>query len=125
MQLLGTRHGAGHALRPGGEHHLGSVGADKPPALDAHGVGHGDDEAVAFGRAHHGEADAGIARGRFDDGVAGSDAAVGLRFVDHGQGHAVLYRAGWVEIFKFGKKRAGQRGLQAGKPHHGGVAYKL
>jgi hypothetical protein len=47
-------------------------------ALLAHRLGHGQDEAVAAGRAHEGQGDAGVARGGLDDGAAGLQLTGGL-----------------------------------------------
>ena len=61
---------AGAALRGRGEDDLGAEEAHQLAALDGEGLGHGDDERIALGGADHGEADAGVAAGRLDDGLA-------------------------------------------------------
>ena len=70
--LLGLRDGARHALGAGREHELRAEDGEQLPALDGHGLGHGEDELVALGGADEGEADARVAAGGLDDdGVLG------------------------------------------------------
>ena len=54
---------------------VGAVGAEQTASLDAHRVGHGQDQPVAAYCADEREADAGVAAGRFDDGISGPDAS--------------------------------------------------
>ena len=70
-QLLGAGDRALHALLLGGEVEGRAIGEHQPAALEAHALGHDQDELVALDRGDHGEADAGIARGRLDDRAAG------------------------------------------------------
>ena len=65
-------------------------------AFDRHAVGHDQDQPIALDRGDHGEADAGVAAGRLDDGAAGLQAAVGLGRLDHSEADAVLDRAAGV-----------------------------
>jgi hypothetical protein len=74
----------------------GTVGQHQAAALDAHAVGHHQDEFVALDGGHHGQADAGVARGRLDDGAARLQRAASLGVFDHGQRNAVLDRAAGV-----------------------------
>ncbi len=74
----------------------GAVGQHQAAALDRHAVGHDQDDLVALDGRHHGQADAGVARGRLDDGAAGLERAGALGVFDHGQGDAVLDRAAGV-----------------------------
>jgi len=46
-----------------GQHDLGPKGTQQRPALDTHGVGHCQKQAVAFGCSHVRETDAGVAAG--------------------------------------------------------------
>ena len=69
--LLGLLDGAAHALGAGGQDDLGAVRAQHDPALGGHGLRHGQDDLVAAGGADHGQGDAGVAAGGFDDGAAG------------------------------------------------------
>ena len=71
--------------------------AHQPAALDAEGLGHGDDERVALLCAHHGEADAGVAAGGLDHGLAGLELAGALGIFDHTKGEAVFDGAERVE----------------------------
>jgi hypothetical protein len=73
---------AAHALGAGGQNEFGSVGAQQRAALLRHGLGHGQDDLVAAGRADHGERDAGVARGALDDGSARGKLARRLGGID-------------------------------------------
>ena len=87
-------HGALHAGRAGRQNDLCAVGRQQLAALHAHGLGHDEHGAVASGRRHGGQADAGVARGGLDNGRAGLKNAPLLRVEDHAQGDAVLGAAG-------------------------------
>ena len=58
------------ALRRRGDHHLGPQEPHQPAPLDAERLGHDEHQRIALGRADHGQADAGVAAGRLDDGLA-------------------------------------------------------
>jgi len=101
--LLGQFHGLlQHArafLGRGRKHHLGAQETQQLAPLDAEAFRHGDDQRITLLRAHHGEADAGVATGGFDDGLAGLERAGFLRVLDDGAGHAVLDRTHGIEGF--------------------------
>jgi len=59
--LLGAGDRALHALLARGQLELGAIGEHQSTPLDAHAVGHDENEAVAFHRRDHGKADAGVA----------------------------------------------------------------
>ena len=59
-------------------------------------------ELVAAGGAGEGQADAGVAAGRLDDGGVLVDLAVALGGVDHGHADAVLDRPERVEVLQLG-----------------------
>ena len=72
-------------------------------ALEAHGLGHGEDELVALDRGDKGQGDAGVAAGRLDeDGLAGRDFAGLLGGIDHGEADAVLDARYGVLAFQLG-----------------------
>ena len=98
-ELDGLLDHAGAALGCGGDDDLGSEEAHELAALDGEGFGHGDDERVAFLRADHGEADAGVAAGGFDDGLAGLECAGAFGVFDDAEGETVFDGAEWVEGF--------------------------
>ena len=79
------------------QHDLGAEEAHQPAALDGEAFSHGDDQRITLGGAHHGKADAGIARGGLDDGLAGLERAGLLGFLDDRDGEAVLHRTCRVE----------------------------
>ena len=99
-QLLRLGDGPLHPLDPFGEYQLRAVGLHQLAALHAHGLRHGDDDAVTPGRRHGGQADPGVAGGGLDDDRAGLQLAAGLRLVDHRLGNAVFYRPGGIEILQ-------------------------
>ena len=99
-QLIGLGNGALHALGALAEDQFRTVGLHQLAALHAHGVRHDDDDAVATGGGHRGQADAGVAGGGLNDDGAGLQRAAGLCVVDHGLGDPVLHGAGGVEVFQ-------------------------
>ena len=70
--------------------------------LAAHLVGQNEDAAIALDGGDHGEAEAGVAGGGFDDGAARPQPAAPLGFGDHGQADAVLDAAGRVQRLDLG-----------------------
>mmetsp|Transcript_18247 Transcript_18247/g.43860 ORF Transcript_18247/g.43860 Transcript_18247/m.43860 type:complete len:263 (-) Transcript_18247:592-1380(-) len=101
QQLAGAGDGAFHALLARRQVEAGTIGQHQPAALDAHAVGHHQDQLVALDGRHHGQAHAGIARGRLDDGAARLEQAAGLGVLDHGQRDAILDRAAGVAALRF------------------------
>jgi hypothetical protein len=73
-----------------------AISEHQPAPLEAHALRHDQDELVALHRGDHGEADAGIARGRLDDRAAGLQLAAPLGLLDHRQRDAVLDRAAGI-----------------------------
>ena len=67
-KLICLRDRAGHTLCALGQNQLRAVGLEHIAALDGHGLGHGEDDAVAAGRRDSRQTDAGVAGGRLDDG---------------------------------------------------------
>ena len=103
-ELLGLGDGALHALGTVGEDELRAVGLHQLAALDAHGLRHDDDDAVAARGGDGGEADTGVAGGRLDDNGVGLQLAAGLGVIEDGLGDTILDGAGGVEVFKLGEK---------------------
>ena len=64
---LGLGNRAAHSFGAGSQHQLRAVAAQQQAALDRHGFRHGQDAAVAFGRADKCQADAGVAGSRLDN----------------------------------------------------------
>ena len=104
-ELARLRGHAGALLGGRRQHDLRAEEAHQPPALDAEALGHDDDERVALDRADHGEADAGVAARRLDDGLAGAERAVALGRLDDGERQPVLDRAHRVEGLELGVER--------------------
>ena len=126
-QLVGAGNGPAHPLAALGQDQLGAVGFHQKAALHAHGLGHHDDDPVAPGRAHAGQPDAGVARGRLDDDRPRLEQALGLGVVQHGLGHPVLHRAAGVHGFDLGQDAGLQllAALDAAQLQQGRVADQL
>jgi hypothetical protein len=87
--------------RTGGNDDLCSEEAHELSPLDGEGFGHGDDEWITLGCTDHGEADAGVAAGGFDDGLAGLERAGFFCIFDDAEGEAVFDGAERIEGFDF------------------------
>ena len=114
--------GAAHAVGSGCEHELGAVGLEQGAPLDAHGLGHGEDQLDPAGRAHHRQGDAGVAAGRLDDHRVGADQAGLLGGVDHRDADPVLHGVGGVEVLELGGDLAVGALGEAVDPDQGRVA---
>jgi len=88
---------AGAACFAGGKDNFGTEKAHEFAALDAEGLRHDDDERVAFLRADHGKADAGVAAAGLNDGLAGLEKAALLRILNDAEGETVFDGAERVE----------------------------
>lgn len=123
-QFLGLRDGAGHALRPFGQHQLCAEGAHEPLPLDRHGVRHDDDRLVAACGGQCAQAHARVAARGLDDGRARRQGARSLGSVQHGLRHAVLHRPGRVAAFDLAQHR-GSAAEDAAHVQKRGVADQL
>ena len=112
-QRLGPGDGPLHAFGPGGEDHLCAVSRHEPLPLDAHRLGHGEDQLIAFQCADERQSDTRIAARGLDDHGSGTDCAAGFGLLDHRQGDAVLHASGGVEQFDFGDDPGHGAGLPA------------
>ena len=99
MQLFRAVDRALHPGRAGGEHQFRTVGGQQFAPLNAHRFGHGEDQPVAFDRGGKGEADSGVAAGRFDDQRTGFEQAARFGVLDHRESDAILDAAARIEIF--------------------------
>ena len=95
--------GAFHSFGTFRQHKLSAVSLHQLAALHTHGLRHDDDDPVASRCRHRGKADAGVARGGFDDDRTGLELSAGFRVVDHCLSDAVLHGTGRVKIFQFGE----------------------
>ncbi|MOA00732.1 hypothetical protein D3C78_1201050 [compost metagenome] len=123
-QFLGAGDRALHALFLGREVKARAIGQHQAPALDGHAVGHDQHQLVALDGGDQGQAHAGVAAGRLDDGAAGLQAAGLFRVLDHGQRDAVLDGAARVAAFGL-DPHLGVRAKQAVHAHVRGVSYGL
>lgn len=103
LHLEGQVTGSFHPLFPGDCDNFRTIGAHGCPTLLAHVGGHDQHHAVTLDRSRHGQSDAGVATGRLDQGIAGFDLTPALRFLDHADSWAVLYRAGRVIPLQLGQ----------------------
>ena len=85
------------ALGSGREHHLGAEEAHQLAPLDGKALSHGQHQRIALLRADHGQPDAGIAGGGFDDSLPGLELAGFFRRLDDAKRQAVLDRAERIE----------------------------
>ncbi len=114
--------GAFHALFLAHQNQLGTVGGHRRLALGAGVVRHDQDEFVALDRRRHGQGDAGIARSRLDQGVAGLDVATRLGTGDHRQRRTILDRTSRIVAFELDQQRVGGFARQALQANQRSVA---
>ena len=77
---------------------------------------------VALDRADHRQGRPGAAAGVFDDPHAFAKGAALFRAVDHRQRHAVLVRAGRIEVFELDVHVGGAGRNDLAQPEDGGAA---
>ena len=103
-QLVCFVDGALHTLCTGGQNELCAISGHQESSFHTHGIGHDDDDPVTPGSGNGSKTDACVAGGRFDNRTAGTKQTFFFSVFDHGQGDPVLYGAGGVKGFQFGKK---------------------
>lgn len=117
---------AGQADRPvgsllgGRKDHLRTIGTNYFTPLDRHGAAHHDLHGISLDDADDGQADARIARRRFDDRLAGREAPVLFGLLDHPERNAVFDAARGVETFEFRIDIDVRVGAKPVDPHHRG-----
>ncbi len=105
------------------DHHLGAVRHQHVALVLADLVRADEHAVVAALLGHQRQAHTGVARGRLDDGAAGSQQPLGLGGVDHAHRDAVLDAAAGVEVLDLGEHPgAGVGRGDAAEPDQGGVA---
>jgi hypothetical protein len=97
-------HHAHPALGGRRQHHLGAEEPHQPTPLDAEALGHRDHQRVALLGADHGQADAGVAAGCLDDGLAGLQFAGFFRCFDDAKRQTVLHRTERIESLDLDEK---------------------
>ena len=112
-QGFGPGDGPFHAFGPGGEDHLCAVGRHEPLPLDAHRLGHRENQLIALQCADERQSDTRIAARGLDDRGSGTERAAGFGLLDHRQGDAVLHASGGVEQFDLGDDPGHGAGLPA------------
>ena len=115
-----------HPVGAGGQHDLRAKCEQQYAALQAHGLGHGEDEAIALDGRDECETDARVAAGGLDQRrLAGGDLASLLGRFNHGQTDTVFNAAQGVLAFQFGNNGRGQACGHAIEPHKRGLANKF
>ena len=123
--LFGAGDGAGHVLGGRRQFDARAVGGHHRDPLAAHVVGHRQHQVIPPRRRHHGQGDAGVARGGLHDRHARSQLAVCLGGQDHAQTDSILDAASRVEGLQLAQDagRAGRR--QAPKRDQRRVAHRI
>src|SRR5579884_3343022 len=106
------------ALRAGGQHQFGPVGANGLFALLAHPLRHDDDDGIALCRADTGRGNAGIAGSAFNDGHAGPQVAAPLGLRDQEGQNTVFDAATGVKILDFSDNFGFDIAEDTVQPHH-------
>src|SRR5690606_27993234 len=104
-----------------GDMHVGAHRLEMQDLLGGHLVRYHQHHPIALGAADQRQAEAGVSRGRLDDGSAGAQTAVALGGIDHGKADAILYRAAGVLRFQLEKEGA-RAGVQAADAHQRRIA---
>ncbi len=99
---------------------VGAEGAHQDLLLATEALRHDEDAAISAHRRDEGQADAGVAGGRLDDGASGLEAALPLGSRDHRPADAILDAAAGIHVFQLGEDaRALAGGIEAGQCHQG------
>ena len=120
-QRLGAADCAGHALGAGGQDQFRPVSRQKTAALDAHRLGHRENETVPLQRRRQGQTDARVAAGRLNDQRPGLQPALAFGRLNHRQPHAVLHAAAGIEILGL-RQNLGLAVIEAAQGHERRVA---
>ena len=83
------------------EDYFCTISLCKLSALDAHRLGHGQDDFIATNCTHERESDTRVTAGRFDDGATLLEDAFLLGIEYHAKSDTVLDTATWVEELHF------------------------
>ena len=123
-ECFGPGDGAFHSFGGGGEFEFCAQQGKESAALEAHALGHGEDELVAFGGGDESEGDAGVAGGGLDDGGLGRDFALFFRGLYHGGADTVFDTAEGIKEFAFEGDGGGETSGDALKFYEGGLTYR-
>jgi hypothetical protein len=99
--MQGSVDRARHALFLGGQVEFRAISQHQAAALEAHALGHDQDQFIAFDRRDHRKADSGVARGRLDDRAARLELTAPLRVFDHRERDSILDRAARIRPLRF------------------------
>ena len=113
-ELLGAAHGAVRALVAGRQDDLGAHDLEHLAALDRHALRQQDLDRVSLEAGDRRQRDAGVARRRLEDRLAGQQPAVLLGGLDHRLGDPVLDRAERVLHLELGEDAHVRVGREVG-----------
>ena len=124
QQLLRLGDGALHALGAGGQLQPGAQCGEQVAPLQAHGLGHGEDDLIALDGGDIAQAHAGVAAGGLHDNGARLEQTLGLRVLNHVLGGPVLGGGKGIEALQLGQQGGGQvvGGFVPLQAEQGGVA---
>ncbi len=111
-QFFGVRHCATHAIGGLCQHQFSTERTQQSWPQHRRIFRHRQDDAVAAATAHHGDCQAKIAAGAFDDGASWFEGAMQFGVLDHAESGAILIAAARIERFELGDE-AGTRGRQS------------
>ena len=100
-QFIRFGDGTFHAFGPVCQHDLGPVSLQNIAAFYAHGLRHGQDNAVSFGCGDRCQTNPGVAGSRFNDHRTCFEQTFCFCILDHRFRDAVFHAAGRIEIFQF------------------------
>ena len=127
LKLQGLCYGSFHTQGAVGDHKLSPVSLDGIATFLRHGGGKYDHNLNTQGCTYHGQTDAGIAGGRFNNRGVVVNFTGSKCILDHLKGNAILYRSSRVESLKLGNNL--RRGIMFFfyplEFEKGGGAYKI
>ena len=101
-QLFGFVYRATHAFGVRGENQMRAIRREQAAPFLAHGIGHGQDQFVAFDRGNQSQPDSGVAASGLDNRRAGFNFTLALGAFDHIQADAIFDRSARIEGLHFG-----------------------
>src|ERR1019366_4680121 len=111
-QFLGFQNGSLHSAGTRRKDDFCAQSQQQHAPLQAHGLGHGEDELVAFHGGYKGESDSGVAAGGLDqNGFPGLNPSGTLGIGDHADANAVFYAGQGILAFQL-RHHVGNRSLR-------------
>ena len=107
-QLICFGDSAFHAFRAFRQHNFRAVTLQDVAAFHAHGLRHGQDDAIAFGGSNGRQADARVSGSRLDNNGTFFQQSLCFRILNHRLGDTVLHAACRIEVFQLDQNRCFQ-----------------